>query len=66
MAAPARPNPWNRQPLPPAYSRHGRGRAARIRALYAQRCSPVEIATFLRVSVEEVRRTLHRPAQIAA
>lgn len=66
MAAPKAPHPWNRLPLPPPYCRHGRGRAARIRELYAQRCSPDEIALWLRVSVEEVRRTLLRPAQLAA
>lgn len=66
MAAPKAPHPWNRQPLPAAFCRHGRGRAARIRVLYAQRCSPEEIATWLRVSVEEVRRTLHRPVRLAA
>lgn len=52
-------------PLPPAQRirdmAQGFGRAARIRALYAQRCNPAEIAAWLCISVEEVRRTLHRP-----
>ena len=42
----------------------GRGRAAIIRRLYGQRASVGEIADWMRVSVEEVRRTLHRPVRM--
>lgn len=46
-----------------ARMREGRGRAAIIRRLYGQRVSVQEIADWLHVSVEEVRRTLHRPVR---
>lgn len=41
----------------------GFGRAATIRRLRAKRCSPVEIATHLQISIGEVRRTLLRPVR---
>lgn len=43
----------------------GLGRAAVIRRLYGQRASVREIADWLHVSAEEVRRTLHRPVRMA-
>ena len=55
-------------PLPSAERvaamREGCGRAAIIRRLYGQRASVSEIAGWLNVSVEEVRRTLHRPVRL--
>ena len=45
------------------WSAKGFGRAAAIRRLRAERCSPAEIAAGLHVSVAEVRRTLQRPVR---
>lgn len=44
----------------------GFGRAATIRRLRANRCSPDEIATHLQISIGEVRRTLLRPVRRAS
>jgi hypothetical protein len=54
-----------RYPLPPVGSVYAFGmlRAAEIRRFYAARCSPAEIATYLGISVEEVRRTVLRPVR---
>ena len=38
----------------------GFGRSAKVRLLYAERCSLEEIAAALEISIEEVRRTLLR------
>lgn len=46
-----------------AAMKEGRGRSAIIRRLYGQRASVSEIAEWLKVSVAEVRRALHRPVR---
>ncbi|SDX52246.1 hypothetical protein SAMN05421681_10610 [Lysobacter enzymogenes] len=52
------PSPWRVRQLP-----LGERRSRQIRALYAERCSPAEIAAHLQIGVDEVRRTLHRPGR---
>lgn len=50
---------------PPSHVRacpFGERRSARVRALYAERCNVAEIALFLGLPQEEVRRTLLRVA----
>lgn len=57
----------NAIPLPPpsqlARAHKGQRRAALIRRLYAERCSPQEIAEWVGVSVADVRRTVLRPVR---
>lgn len=54
-------------PLPPpsqiARAHMGQRRAALIRRLYAERCSPLEIAEWVGTSVADVRRTVSRPVR---
>lgn len=55
----------NPLPSPEAVARQaeGRGRARTIRRLYAARASLHEIADFLGIGIDEIRRTLHRPVR---
>lgn len=54
-------------PLPPpsqlARAHMGQRRAAVIRRLYAERCSPAEIAEWVGTTVADVRRTVARPVR---
>lgn len=57
----------NAIPLPPpaqiANVDFGFRRAALIRRLYAERCSPLEIAEWVGTTVADVRRTVMRPVR---
>lgn len=56
-----------RLPLPTpvvvAWGFKGYCRSAVIRVLYAERCSLIEISLAIGVGIDEIRRTIHRPAK---